>query len=111
MSKASRATIENERHPRQPVVDSDEEDDCGVDHQPVGERVCDLAELGFHVPAAREPAVHLVGDAGDGEDDRRGPAVAAVGRDEEHDEERDQRQPQDRQRIRDLSERSGDRGC
>ena len=36
-----------------------------VDHQPVGERVGDLAERRLDVPAAREVAVDLVGDAGD----------------------------------------------
>ena len=56
-------------------MDGDEEDDRGVDHQPVGEWVGHLAELRLDLPAAREPAVHLVGDAGDREDDRRRPAV------------------------------------
>ena len=56
-------------------MDGDEEDHGRVDHQPVGERVGDLAELRLDLPAAREPAVHLVGDAGVGEDDRRRPAV------------------------------------
>ena len=53
-----------------------EQDHRGVDHQPVGERVGDLAELRLDVPAAREPAVDLVGDAGDAEDDRRRPSCA-----------------------------------
>ena len=39
-----------------------EHDHRGVDHQPVGERVGVLAELRLDVPAAREPAVDLVGD-------------------------------------------------
>ena len=50
-----------ERHPRQPV-ERDEHDDGGVDHQPVGERVRDLAELRLDVPAPRQVAVELVGD-------------------------------------------------
>ena len=72
-----------------------EQDDGGVDHQAVGERIGDLAELGLDVPAAREPPVDLVGDAGDAEDDRRRPAVAAVGDEEQHDEDRDQDQAAD----------------
>ena len=91
-------------------MDGDEQDDGRVDHQPVGERIGDLAELGLDVPAAREPAVDLVGDAGDAEDDGRRPAVPAVGRDQERHEDRDQREPQDRQRVRHARERSGDRG-
>ena len=47
----------------------------GVDHQPVGERVGDLAEARLDVPAAREEAVDLVGDAGDAEDDPGRPRV------------------------------------
>ena len=68
---------ERERGPGQAVMDGDEEDDGGVDHQPVGERVGDLAELRLDMPAAREPAVHLVGDAGDR---RRSPQASCTPR-------------------------------
>ena len=56
-----------------------EHDHGGVDHQAVGERVGVLAELGLDVPAAGEPAVDLIGDSGDTEDDARRPVVPAVG--------------------------------
>ena len=55
-----------------------EHDHRGVDHQPVGERVGVLPELGLDVPAAGEPAVDLVGGTGNREDDRRRPAVPSV---------------------------------
>ena len=56
-----------------------EHDHRRVDHQPVGERVGVLSELRLDVPAPREPAVDLVGDRGDAEDDPRRPAVPAFG--------------------------------
>ena len=71
-----------------------------IDHQPVGERVGDLAERRLDVPAPREEAVDLVGDAGDREDDRRGPGVAAVAAQDQHDEHREKHEPSDRQRVR-----------
>ena len=92
------------------MVLEDEENDRGIDHQTVGERVGDPAEVGLDVPAAGEPAIDLVGDSGGGEDDRRAPALASVRGNEQDDEDRDQRQPQDRERVRDARQRSGDRG-
>ena len=53
---------------------------AAVDHQPVGERVGDLSELGLDVPAAREEAVDLVGHPCDEEDPAGGPARAVVRR-------------------------------
>ena len=50
------------RAPRTAAGRSPEQDDRGVDHEPVGERVGDLPELGLDVPAAGEEAVDLVGD-------------------------------------------------
>ena len=64
---------DGEAHPGKPVVDGEEDHGC-VDHQPVGERVGELPETRLDVPAAREEAVHLVGDRGDAEDDPRRPA-------------------------------------
>ena len=55
----------------QPVTRA-EQDDRDVDHQPVGERVGELAELGLDLPAPREPAVDLVGDPGEREDEPGG---------------------------------------
>src|SRR6266542_203487 len=49
--------------PGEPTGKEQQEDGC-VDHQPVGERVCDLAELGLDPPAAGEPAVDPVGYPG-----------------------------------------------
>ena len=69
----------DEGRPGQPVV-RDEQDHRGIDHQPVGERVGELAEPRLDVPAAREEAVHLVGDAGDAEDDPGRPAAAVARR-------------------------------
>ena len=94
-----------ERDPRQPPLDP-EEDDGGVDHEAVGQRVGELAELGLDPPAAREPAVHLVGDAGRSEDDRRRDAVPRVGVEHEHDEHGDEPEPEDRQRVRKPRKRS-----
>ena len=72
------------------MVRDEEHDDRGVDHQPVGERVGDTAEVRLDTPPAREETVDLVGDPGDGEDDAGGPAVPAVGGEHQHDEDRDQ---------------------
>src|ERR687883_316920 len=55
----ARREREREPGPRKPSVD-DEENDRGVDHQAVCERIHVLAELRLDVPAAREPAVELV---------------------------------------------------
>ena len=88
----------------------DEQHDGDVDHQPVGERVGDLPELGLDAPAAREPAVELVGDRGDAR--RRSPRASSgrpVARASSDDEDRDRREPQDRQRVRQLAKRRGDR--
>ena len=98
---------DREPHPGQPVVDG-EEDHGGVDHQPVGERVGELPEVRLDVPAAREEAVHLVGDRGDAEDDARRPARVVPGLHHEHDEDGDQRQPRDGERVRELRERLRD---
>ena len=43
------------------------------------------------------------------EDDRRRPALAAVGGEDEHHEDRDQGQPQNRERVRELGQGSRDR--
>ena len=56
-----------------------EQDRGRVDHQPVGERIGELAELRLDVPAASEKAVDLVGHAGDEEDPAGRPARAVVG--------------------------------
>ena len=87
------------------------EDHCRVDHQPVGERVGELAEGRLDVPAPREEAVHLVGDPGDPEDDRGGPRVATVAREDQRDEHGDQQEPRDRQRVRHLGAGHADRIC
>ena len=58
---------DGEAGPRQAPV-GDEQDDGGVDHQPVGERIGDLAEARLDAPAAGEEPVDLVGDARDSED-------------------------------------------
>ena len=88
----------------------DEQDDRDVDHQPVCERVRHPAEARLHLPAACQPAVHLVGDPGGAEEDRRDPAVPALRGEQGDCEERDQGQPQNRQRVRNVRERSRDRG-
>ena len=49
-------------HGRRPSAH--EQDHGHADHQPVGERVGDLAERRLDVPAAGEPAVELVGGGG-----------------------------------------------
>ena len=59
------------------------------------------------MPAPCEEAVELVGDAGDEEDPARRPA-RAVRLDEDDHEERDQSEPQDRERVRKLRERCRD---
>ena len=86
-------TMSDERGPGQPVV-REEEDDGGVDHQPVGERIGELAELGLDLPPARQPAVDLVGDPGDPEDDPGRPARVPARIDGEDDEDRDEHQAQ-----------------
>ena len=70
------ADDDDERGPRQPVVD-EEHDHGDVDHQPVGERVGVLPELRLDVVAAREPTVDLIGDSGD---PRRRSPQASCGR-------------------------------
>ena len=90
-------------HPRQLALER-EQDRRGVDHQPVGERVGDLAELRLHVPAPREEAVDLVGHPRDEEDPAGCPARAVAGADVEHDEQRDQREPEHRERVGELRE-------
>src|SRR4051794_9224229 len=91
-----------EREPGQtPGVDQQQH--RGVDHQAVGERIGDLPELRLDVPAPREKPVDLVGHARDPEDDRRWPGVAAVGRRDQPDEDRDQDDPEDRERVRQLA--------
>jgi formimidoylglutamate deiminase len=91
------------------VVLHEQENHGGVDHQPVGERVEDPAEVRLHLPAPRKEAVDLVGDAGDTKDDAGRPAMAAVRRQHQRDENRDQGKPPDRERIRKLlqSRRNG----
>ena len=98
------AEDDHEPGPRQPVV-GEEQDHGRVDHQPVGERVGELPEARLDVPAAREEAVHLVGDPGDAEDDARRPARPVARPHHEHDEDRDQGEPRDRERVRELRER------
>jgi hypothetical protein len=53
------------------VVLDEQQDHRGVDHQPVCQRIEDAAEVRLHLPAPREEAVDLVGDAGDPEHDKR----------------------------------------
>src|SRR5919108_3231259 len=79
-----------------------EEDHGGIDHQTVGQRVGDLAKGRLDFPAPREPAVDLVGDARDAEDDRGRPAVAAVRSEDETDEGGNEKEPEDSQRVGDL---------
>ncbi|HEY6031474.1 MAG TPA: hypothetical protein VIU44_12970, partial [Gaiellaceae bacterium] len=74
----------------------------------VGEWIREGPERRLDVPAPRQPAVDLVGDAGDAEDDRRRPARAAVRGEDQRDEDGDQGQAPDRQRVRQLGERCGD---
>ena len=77
MSDASRSEDDREREPGQAVVEA-EEQDRGVDHQAVGERVGELAELRLDVPApGEEPSTWSV-SAGGGEEDRGGRAPPAV---------------------------------
>ena len=85
-----------------------EQDRRRVDHQPVGEWICELPELRLDVPAAREEAVDLIGHARDEEDPAGGPARAVVRADVDDDEDRNQREPQYRQRVRQERERCGD---
>ena len=107
-SSSDVARGDQQRDPRQ-AVGVPEQDHRRVDHQPVGERVGDLAERRLDVPAAREEAVDLVGDAG-GAEERSPPAscgrrrtsrisTAKTGISDE---------PRDRQRVRKLRERRGD---
>ena len=74
--------------------------DGDVDHQPVGERVGVLPELRLDVLASREPTIHLVGDAAIAEDDGRRPAMAVVAARKQHHEDRHEREPRDRERVR-----------
>ena len=100
----------DERRPRQAPVQPEQED-RHVDHQAVGQRVGELAEARLDVPAPREPAVDLVGDAGERENARRGPAPLAVGAHEKHGEHRDQREAEDGEGVRKLRERGGNCSC
>ena len=91
------------------MVLDEEHDHRRVDHQAIRERIEDAPEVGLDVPATREEAVDLVGDAGDTEDDAGGPAVAAIRGQHQRDEGGDQGKPRDRERIRKLlqSRRNG----
>ena len=101
---------EGQRRPGQAVMDDDEEDDCRVDHQPVGERIGDLPERGLDAPPAGEPSVDLIADPGNAEEEGRRPAMPPIRRGQHDDENWDQREPQDRERIRHMSEASRHRG-
>ena len=86
-----------------------EQDHRRIDHQAVGQRVGELAEARLDVPAPRQPAVDLVGDPGHAEQDRAGDRPALLGAEHEHDEKRDQRDPEQGQRVRDLGLRTSER--
>jgi hypothetical protein len=68
---------DQERDPGRRPWSRTEQDDGRVDHQPVGQRVGDLAEVGLDPPAPRQVAVQLVGDPGGGEHESR-PASFAL---------------------------------
>jgi hypothetical protein len=79
-----------------------EQDDGRVDEKPVRERVGDLAEGRLDAPAACEKAVDLVGDGRGAEEDGRRPAPAAVARQDERGEDRDDQQARNGERVRQL---------
>ncbi len=79
------------------------EDDRSPDHEPVGERVGHLSEARLDVPAAREPAVQLVGEGGAREEDPCPPRRAVAGVQVEPREDGDRREAQDRERVRELA--------
>ena len=85
-----------------------EQHDRDVDQEPVGERVGDLAEPRLHVPAPREEAVDLVGQRCRPEQDRRRPAVSVDRPEDQRGVDRDDDQPSDGERIRNLRQRPGD---
>ena len=101
------AQRDRERRPRE-APGMPLEHDRRPDHQPVGQRIGELAEARLHVPAAREEPVHLVGDPRDQEERPRPPGSPAVGGEDEGRERRNQRQAEDRQRVRQLRKRRRD---
>ncbi len=92
--------------PRETVV-REKENDGGIDHEAVRERVGELPEPGLDTPVTREKAVHLIGRTRDAEDHAGGRAWRVPGADHQHDETRDQHEPHDRQRVRELRELRG----
>jgi formimidoylglutamate deiminase len=84
------------------VVLDEEKNHRRVDHQPVGERIEDAAEVGLDVPPPGQIPVDLVGYAGDPEDDSSRPAVAAVRAEHESHEDRDEDKPRHGERVREL---------
>ena len=98
----------HECDPRE-AVERDEHDHGDVDHQPVGERVGDLAERRLDTPPSREPAVELIRDRGGPEHDPREPARATPLGEQQDDEGGDRGEAQDRERVRQLAKRRRDR--
>ena len=80
------------------IVPQRQPDHDREDVEPVGHRVEDLAQHRLLVELAREPAVEVVGEAGDHQQRQR-PRVL-LGAQHEPEEERDAEQPQEAQGVR-----------
>ena len=97
---SSRAMTMRDRPPRQ-QLEVPADDHPGDDEQPVDDRVKERAEAAVLTGEARGEAVEVVGPADHGEQDdgeRVLPVVAAERDDQEH---RDQREPDEADRVRD----------